>query len=138
GLHGIPLQVDDISDNAREGFTHLPRPLIDTDRGAKAATTCLRLPPVISHIAPGASPYQVLMRPAPGFRIQGLASTGKIPQAFQVVLLGVFWAVAHKHTYGCGGGKHDRHAVPLDDAPDHSWIGIIRGAFPEYCGRTRP
>src|SRR6266852_699751 len=25
GRHGIPLQVDDIGDNAREGFTHLPR-----------------------------------------------------------------------------------------------------------------
>src|SRR5215471_10472965 len=26
GLYGIPLQVDDIGDNAREGFPHLPRP----------------------------------------------------------------------------------------------------------------
>src|SRR5262245_32965270 len=82
GLHGIPLEVHDISDNAREGFTHLPRPRIDTDRCAQARATGFRLPPVVDHIAPGARPYEMLVRPAPGFRIQGLASAGEIPQAF--------------------------------------------------------
>src|SRR5262245_14884061 len=135
-LHGIPLEVHDISDNAREGFTHLPRSRIDTDRCAQARPSSFCLPPVISHIAPGPSPHQMLVRPAPGFRTQGLAATGEIPQAFYVVLWRSLRAVTHKHTHRCRGGKHSRHAVPLDDAPDHPRVGIIRGTFPKHCRRT--
>src|SRR6266545_5459980 len=80
GSHGVPLLVHDIGDNARERFAHLPRSRIDADRRAQARATRFRLPTVIGHIDPGTSPHQVLMRPAPGFRIQGLASAGEITQ----------------------------------------------------------
>src|SRR5262245_51641349 len=42
-LHGISLEVHDISDNPREGFTHLPRPRINTDRCAQTRPSGFRL-----------------------------------------------------------------------------------------------
>ena len=74
------------------------------------------------------------MRPAPGLRIQRLAGTGQVAQAVQVVLLRILWTKAHEHTYGRRRSEHDRHAMALDNAPDHARVGIIRRPFAEHRG----
>ena len=129
---GLAFAVYDVHFRAGEGAAYAAGLDRHCGGGAQAGAAGFGLPPVVYDVAPLPATADVFVAPAQGLGVQRLAGAGQESQRPQVVLPGVFVAVAHQHPQGGGGGENYVDAVFFDGFVEYAGMGVVYGALAEY------